>query len=137
MLLLLRHRPGRHPRPIDHHHALRLFNISPVFRGLTLRNKGVFKKNAYHNICEFILVKILGSHLQTKIWHWLKSVQIQSFFWSVFQVYGLNTDIYRVILRIQSKYRKIRTRKKPHIWRLFTQWSFFNYSKVLIIWGTA
>ena len=37
----------------------------------------------------------------------VKSVQIRSYFWPVF---GRNTEIYSVILRIQSDYWKIRTR---------------------------
>ena len=43
----------------------------------------------------------------TETWHSSKNVQIRSFFWSVFS-------------RIQSKYRKIRTRKN-YMWTLFTQ----------------
>ena len=41
-------------------------------------------------------------------YHCVKSVEIRSFFWSIFSC-------------IQSKYRKIRTRKKLRIWTLFTQ----------------
>ena len=41
--------------------------------------------------------------------HCVKSVQIWSYFWFVFfLVFGLNTEIYKVNLRIQSKYKKIR-----------------------------
>ena len=45
------------------------------------------------------------------LFHCMKSVQIRSFFWSVFPVFGLNAEIYGVNLRIQCEYRKIRTRK--------------------------
>ena len=38
-----------------------------------------------------------------------------------FSVFGLNTEIYSVYLRIQSEYRKMRTRKNSVIWKLFTQ----------------
>ena len=47
----------------------------------------------------------------------VKSVQIRSIFWSVFfsiwtmEIFGLNTEICSVNLCIQSKYRKIQTRK--------------------------
>ena len=41
----------------------------------------------------------------------VKSVQIRSFFWSVFSIFGLNTEIYAVNFRIQSEYGKIGTRK--------------------------
>ena len=37
-----------------------------------------------------------------------------------FPAFGLNTERYTVSLRIQSKCGKIRTRKKLHIWTLFT-----------------
>ena len=40
----------------------------------------------------------------------IRSVQIRSYFWSVFSCFGLNTEIYFVDLHIQSEYRKIRTR---------------------------
>ena len=46
-----------------------------------------------------------------EIKHCVKSVQIQVFPGPHFPVFGLNTDIYSVNIRIQSKYRKIRTRK--------------------------
>ena len=51
----------------------------------------------------------------------MKRVQIRSFFWSVFSfipVFGLNTEIYGVNLRIQSEYRKIPTRKNSVFWHL-------------------
>ena len=38
-----------------------------------------------------------------------------------FQVIGLNTEIYFVNLCIQSKYRKIWTKKKLLLWTLFMQ----------------
>ena len=43
--------------------------------------------------------------------HYAKSVQIGSFFWSVFPVFGLNTGRYSISLRIYFECRKIRTRK--------------------------
>ena len=42
--------------------------------------------------------------------HCMKSVQIWSYFWSAFPLFGLNTEMYGVKLRIQSEYKKIRTR---------------------------
>ena len=42
--------------------------------------------------------------------HRMKIVQIRSFFWSVFFVFGQNTEIYRVNLSIKPKYWKIRNR---------------------------
>ena len=41
----------------------------------------------------------------------MKSVQIRCFSGPYFLVFGLNIEIYSVNLRIQSEYRKIRTRK--------------------------
>ena len=43
--------------------------------------------------------------------HCVKSVQIRSFFWSVFPVFGLNTERFR----IHSEYGKIRTRKTSYL----------------------
>ena len=43
--------------------------------------------------------------------HCMKSVQIRSYFWSYFPIFGLNTERYEVSLCIQSECRKIRTRK--------------------------
>ena len=40
-----------------------------------------------------------------------ENVQIQSFSGPYFPVFGLNTKIYGITLRIQSEYRRIRTRK--------------------------
>ena len=42
-------------------------------------------------------------------------VQIRSFSGSYFPLFGLNTEIYSVNLRIQSKYGKIRTRKTLYL----------------------
>ena len=39
-------------------------------------------------------------------------------------VFGLNTEIYKVNLCIQSKYRIIRARRKLHIWPIFMQWKW-------------
>ena len=39
-----------------------------------------------------------------------------------FPTLGLKLEINSVNLHIQSEYRKIRTRKNPRIWTLFTQW---------------
>ena len=47
--------------------------------------------------------------------HNAKSVQIRSFSGPYFPVFGLNTEIYPVNLRIQSKFGKIRTRKTPNL----------------------
>ena len=45
--------------------------------------------------------------------HSVESVQLRSYFWSVFSCIRRNTEIYSVNLRIQSEYRKIRTRENP------------------------
>ena len=47
----------------------------------------------------------------TSIKHFLKSVRIWSFSGPYFPAFGLTTEIYRLSFRIQSKYRKIKTRK--------------------------
>ena len=45
-----------------------------------------------------------------------------------FPVFGLNTEIYSVNLRIQSECRKIRTKKKLRIWTHFTYKKLKNRS---------
>ena len=45
--------------------------------------------------------------------HCVNSVRIRSFSGPDFPAFGLNTEIYRVNLRIQSKCEKMRTRKTP------------------------
>ena len=42
--------------------------------------------------------------------YWVKSAQIQSYSGPYFPVFGLNTAIYSVNIRLQTEYRKIRTR---------------------------
>ena len=49
---------------------------------------------------------------KTSLFHCVKSVRIRSFSGLYFPVFGLNTEIYRINLRIQYKYRKIQTTKK-------------------------
>ena len=46
--------------------------------------------------------------------HCVKSVEIQSFSCPYFPAFGLNTEICRVNIRIQSKCRKIQARKTPY-----------------------
>ena len=67
----------------------------------------------------------------------VKSVRIRSFSGPYFPAFGLNTGRYVVSLRIQSKCRKIRTRKTPNMdtfhavyWQalLLTSMLFFSIS---------
>ena len=44
----------------------------------------------------------------------VKSVRVRSFFGHYLPTFGLNTERYRVSLRIQSECGKIRTRKTPN-----------------------
>ena len=53
--------------------------------------------------------------MDSEIKHHVKSVQIRSFFLSVFSLFGLNTEIYCVNLQIQFEYRKIWTIKTPYL----------------------
>ena len=48
------------------------------------------------------------------IHHCAKYVRIRSFSGPHFPAFGLNTKIYRVILRVQDKFGKMRTRKTPN-----------------------
>ena len=49
--------------------------------------------------------------LRSRRWHCVKSVRLRSFSCPHFPAFGLNTETYRVNLRIQSKCGKIWTRK--------------------------
>ena len=44
----------------------------------------------------------------------LKIVHTRNFSGPYFPTFGLNTEIYRVNIRIQTEYGKIRTRKNPN-----------------------
>ena len=57
--------------------------------------------------------------------HCVKSVRIRRFSGPYFPVFGLNTEIYGVNLRIQSEYRKIRTKKN-------SVFGHFSRSEVLL-----
>ena len=54
-------------------------------------------------------ILVLTNSLQKP--NYVKSVRIRSFSGPYFPAFGLNTDRYRVSLHLQSKCRKIRTRK--------------------------
>ena len=53
-------------------------------------------------------------YVKTGQFHCVKSGHIRSFFGRYFPAFGLNTERYSVFLRIQSKWRKIRTRETPN-----------------------
>ena len=55
-----------------------------------------------------------GRHDVQEAVHWVKSVRIRNFSGLYFPAFGLNTERYGVSLRIQSKCRKIQTRKIPN-----------------------
>ena len=57
---------------------------------------------------------LLMAHLWFTYTAW-KLSKYEVFSGSYFPVFGLNTEIYRVNLCIQSEYGKIRTRKTPHL----------------------
>ena len=67
----------------------------------------------------FIYVISTNSNLIFKI-HCVKIVQERSFCGPYFPAFGLNTEIYGVNIRIQSKYWKIRTRKTPYLDTFYT-----------------
>ena len=52
--------------------------------------------------------------------HYVKNFRIQSFSGPHFPVFGLNTEIYEVNLRIQYSRGKIRTRKTPNTDTFYT-----------------
>ena len=61
------------------------------------------------------------------VWHCVKSVQIRSFFWSVFLTFGMNTERYFVSLRIHSECGKI--------WTLFVQWKLIIQNQKKVLFG--
>ena len=60
------------------------------------------------------------------------SVQIRSYFWSVFCCIRTEYGDWRVNLRVQSEYRKIRTRNNC-IWTLFLKLVFLQWDSYEII----
>ena len=62
----------------------------------------------------------------------MKSVRIWRFSGPYFPAFGLNMEIYSVNLRIQSKFRKVRTRKTPNM-DTFYSISSIKYKKTTII----
>ena len=63
----------------------------------------------FNRLC---LVENCGVTPHCLYFYCVRSIQIRNFFSDpYFPVFGLNTESYRVNLRIQSEYRKIRTRK--------------------------
>ena len=65
-------------------------------------------KHGYSSHSQSMTIATISIRL-TLIFHCVKSLQIRSFFWSVFSC-------------IQSKYRKIRTRKNSIFVQFFSQW---------------
>ena len=76
---------------------------------------------------------------------YVKSVQIRSYFWSVFSGFGLNTERYKVSLRIHSECEKMRTRNnsvfrhflRSGIYHEMVSWYFQKISKLLYIAGSS
>ena len=66
---------------------------------------------------------VLHDWVTIRIFHCVKSVQIRSYFWSLFSVFGL------VNLRIQSGYRKIRTRNNSVFGHFSRSFWFLSWSR--------
>ena len=63
----------------------------------------------------------------------MKSVRIRSFSGPYFPAFGLNTERYNVSLRIQSKRRKIRTRKTPNTDTFYAVYTLGLYSSAAFL----
>ena len=63
------------------------------------------------NVCSKFTMKFIMKIINFSITHCVKSVQIRSYFWSVFSCIRTEYGFYGVNIRIQPEYRKIRTRK--------------------------
>ena len=77
--------------------------------------------NVKQNMFISTYIEVIYSFLQRTL---LKNVGIRTFSGSYFTVMGLNTEIYRVNPRIQSKCGIIRT-KKLQVWTLFAQYNLY------------
>ena len=65
----------------------------------------------YHLRNRRMILNWTSTKYDTSTKHFVKSVRIRGFSGPHFPAFGLTTEIYRASLRIQSKYRKIQTRK--------------------------
>ena len=65
----------------------------------------------YHLRNRQMILNWTSTKYDTSTKHFVKSVRIRGFSGPHFPAFGLTTEIYRASLRIQSKYRKIQTRK--------------------------
>ena len=74
------------------------------------------KKNKINSVYAKSNMLGIPAYVFVSIIHWVKNVQIRSYFWSVFSCiraeYG---DFYGINLRIQSEYRKIRPEVTPYL----------------------
>ena len=83
-----------------------------------------FLQNTYGRLLLSNWLRVSSLNFDTLIWHCVKSVQIQNFFWSVFSC-------------IQSKYRKIQTRKNSVFGHFSRSESLVEtfYTAMLEIWN--
>ena len=101
--------------------------------GVPLRNAAKWKALINESVGKKYVKKLQERYqmLLIKGKHCVKSVQIRSFSGPYFPVLELNTEIYTVNLRIQSKCGKIQTRKTPYLHNFYAvknsigNWSLF------------
>ena len=79
----------------------------------------LYHPQVWQLLMDYLISKFSNYH---NIWHCVKSVWIRSFSGPYFPVFGLNTEIYSVNLRIQSECGKIQTRKTQNTDTFYTVW---------------
>ena len=52
-------------------------------------------------------------------------VQVRNFFWSIFPMFGLNTEIYRVNLGTHFEYGKMQTRKNSALGQFSSEGEYY------------
>ena len=99
---------------------LQIFFLLMFFseNGYRLSTSKYFYKHYHHRCSAGSKVRVCSISISYRFHsinhHWVKSLCIRYFSGPPFSPYELNTEIYSATLRIQFKYRKIRTRKIPN-----------------------
>ena len=81
----------------------------------------LLKHNKQHLSFFWKIQENIRKGVRTTSWHCVKSVQIQSFFWSTF--FRVKTEYWDLLLKslYSARIRENTDQKKLHIWTLFTQ----------------
>ena len=106
------------------------WNLAPVNKHILtswFNGKGLHSRRFAWNKLNLLQGLFSSTTLRDLSRQSVKSVQIRSYFWSVFS--GISTE-YGDLLRIQSKFRKRRTRNNSVFWHFLKQWRLLQTSKI-------